>query len=82
MVIYFDNELKLFDLLHSFFVADFGDVMHYATQDGTVIDEEFADKIYEKIEYIFDNLDDQIENELDENCDQSLSGHLYFCLFV
>ena len=47
--------------------------MYYATQDGTQVDEDFADKIYEKIEYIFDNLDDQIENELDDNCDQSIS---------
>jgi spermine oxidase len=49
---------------------------HYFTQDGTIIDENFVDRIFDKIENIFDNLEDQIENELDEDSDQSLGSLL------
>ncbi|CAF0978144.1 unnamed protein product [Brachionus calyciflorus] len=46
--------------------------MHYATQDGTLLNEEFVDKIFRKIENIFDNLDDLIENELDDDSDENI----------
>ena len=46
--------------------------IYYVSQDGSVVDENFVDKIFDKIENIFDNLEDQIENELEEDSDQSL----------
>jgi hypothetical protein len=52
------------------------DSVHYATQDGTRVNEDFVDRMFDKIENIFDNLEDQIENELDEESDKSLGSLL------
>ncbi len=54
-------------------IAEFGDIMYYSTQDGKRVDEDFAETVNEKIEKIFDNLDYQIEKEVDERSDKSLS---------
>ena len=51
------------------------------TQDGAQIDEEYVEKIFDKIENIFDSLDDVIENELDDDSDQSL-GRLLDEIFI
>ena len=51
--------------------AEFGDSTHYATQDGSKINEDFAEKVFNKIEKMFENLEDDIEDELDESNDKS-----------
>ena len=48
------------------------DLMHYATQDGTELDDDYVERIFNKIENIFDNLEDLIENELDDDSNQNL----------
>jgi hypothetical protein len=46
--------------------------MFYVTQDGKLLNENHVDKIYDKIELMFDSLEDIIENELEEDSNQSL----------
>ena len=53
------------------FEAEFGETTHYATQDGKAVDEDFAEKVFKKIEKIFDGLEDKID-QLDEKRDRSI----------
>ena len=48
------------------------DLALYADQTGQEYDEDYIDRINAKIENIFDNLEDIIEDKLDDDSNQSL----------
>ena len=62
--------------------AEFGDITYYATQDGTAIDTQFADKMLERIEKLFDKVESRIENDLDEKHDKPFRIYLFFHFWV
>ena len=53
--------------------------MFYATQDGTKIDEEFAEEIIEKIHDEIDELEDKIESRATK---QNSFGKIIFILYA
>ena len=55
-----------------------GDTVYYSTQDGVSLDEDFVEKIQDKLENMFDSLEDVIENELEVDSDESLGKTLFY----
>ena len=50
---------------------------YFSTQDGTQIDEDYVDLVYDKINKMIESLYDTIERKLDDDSDQSLGRNFW-----